>query len=260
VLPRIERRRRERLAERPAPDAWRVLLAREVPLLRQMPESLRQRLTGLMQVFLAEKTFVGCNGLEVSDTMRLVIAAQACALVLERPGVPSAGLYPALRSILVYPAEFLVHEQHEDEHGLVTEGHRSLSGQAWDASRIILSWADVTDSGDGYNVVLHEFAHYLDVEDDITTDGFERTDGREHAAWQDDLRREYERLAADIDAGRDTFLDPYAASEPAEFFAVATEAFFDVPRELVLHHPVLYARLAEYYRLDPARWTAASNS
>ena len=221
-----------------------------------MPAPARARLAGLVRVFLAEKNFVGCNGVTVDDRMAVVIAAQACVLVLARPGVPERGLYPQLRSILVYPEEFLVHEEHEDDDGLVTTGHRVLSGQAWDASRIILSWADVADAGDGYNVVLHEFAHYLDVEDDITMRAFEEDETE--SAWGRTLREEFDRLTAEVDAGMATFLDPYAATDPSEFFAVATEAFFDQSAEFAARHPALYRRLVEYYRLDPANWSSAA--
>jgi len=206
-----------------------------------MPEDLRRRLEGLVQVFLAEKMFVGCQGLAVTPHMRLAIAAQACLLVLGR----DEHVYDELRSILVYPGQFRVPGEWHDEHGVVTEEERVLAGEAWDVSRIILSWEDVRASGQGpeaYNVVIHEFAHYLDHETGAVVDAGV-------------LRGELEALRAAVDRGDDTFLDPYAAEDEAEFFAVASETFFETPAELRGAHPGLYDALAGFYRLDPVFWT-----
>jgi Mlc titration factor MtfA (ptsG expression regulator) len=231
-----------------------MYLRRRVPLYASMPEVLRGRLDGLVNVFLAEKEFVGCRGLAVTRPMKLAIAAQACLLVLGR----DEHVYDALRSVLVYPSQFVVKDAWHDEHGIVTEEERVLSGQAWDVSRILLSWEDVTtrESGaEAYNVVLHEFAHYLDHEGG-GMDGAPALGGRdEHARWAATFQAEFEALRASVDRGEETLLDPYAAEDEAEFFAVATEAFFEAPRELSHVHDELYSRLRDYYRLDPAAWT-----
>ena len=160
-----------------------------------------------------------------------------------------------LFSILVYPTAFVVPHTHRDGHGVVTEGQRVLSGQAWDSRRIIVSWQDIEDGlATGHNVVLHEFAHYLDMEDE-TMDGAPGLGSlRAYHEWSSVFWAEYERLRAALGAGQPTFLDPYAASEPAEFFAVVTEAFFEKPRELEMQHAGLYEQLRRYYRVDPARW------
>ena len=254
AAPLLRRRRRLRWATRALPEHWGDWLRSRVSFYEGMPIALRERLHGLMQIFVREKSFVGCNGLVVTEEMRVVIAAHACMLVLNRPDVPQSHIYDELFSILVYPTRFIVRETDEDA-GIVTEGHSVLSGQAWDSRRIILSWEDVCDSAsENDNVVLHEFAHYLDMEDE-TMDG---SPGLGSAAayqeWASVFRGEYERLVEEVDAGRATFLDPYAASEPAEFFAVTTETFFHQPRELQSRHPGLYEQLMKYYRVDPAKW------
>jgi MtfA peptidase len=247
--PLLRRRRRARSARLPLPNAVRDAIARNVPIVEALPPRHARRLEGLVSAFLVEKEFVGCNGLVVTDEIRATIAAHACLLVLGRPG----SLYDELESILVYPAAFWVEDEVHDEDGLVTQRRRELSGEAWDSHRIILSWEDVAVSAgrpaDGYNVVLHEFAHYLDAEGRGLADG--RRDG---AAWHGELMQEYEALCAAVDRGEETFLDPYAAEDEMEFFAVATEEFIECSADLARAHPRLYALMREFYGIDPAQW------
>jgi Mlc titration factor MtfA (ptsG expression regulator) len=150
-----------------------------------------------------------------------------------------------------------VREEWHDDDGIVTEEERVLAGQAWDVRRIVLSWEDVTGrSGgeDAYNVVIHEFAHYLDHEGG-GLDGTPALGGRaEHARWAEIFQAEFDALRAAVDRGQPTLLDPYAAEDEAEFFAVASEAFFEAPGRLREGHPALYGQLRDYYRLDPAAW------
>ena len=251
--PLLRSRRRARQRRTSLSEADRMYLRRRVPLYAAMPAAMQGRLDGLVNVFLAEKEFVGCGGLVVTRPMQLSIAAQACLLVLGR----DEHVYDALHSVLVYPSQFIVREEWHDEHGVVTEEERILAGQAWDVSRIVLSWEDVTTRGSGteaYNVVLHEFAHYLDHEGG-GMDGAPRLgDRHEHLRWAATFQAEFDALRAAVDRGEETLLDPYAAEDEAEFFAVATEAFFEAPRDLSRLHPELYERLREYYRLDPAAW------
>jgi hypothetical protein len=257
------RRRAARMAE-PLNEAAREAIARNVPAVARLPAGLRARHEALVNAFVAEKEFVGCNGLVVTAEIRATIAGLACLLVLGR-----RGHYDALHSILVYPTAFWVEDEVEDEAGVVEQRRRVLSGEAWEASRIILSWEDVLEAarfpGEGYNVALHEFAHYLDAEGlglaappplpigpQRTTDG----PARPVAAWADDLAAEFETLLDAVDRGEYTFLDPYAAEDESEFFAVATEDFFERAGELRAAHPRLYALLQEFYGLDPASWPA----
>lgn len=247
--PVLGTRRRAALRAGGLTDAERAILSRRVPLYRCVPPDLRERLDGSIRVFIAEKDFIGCGGLEVTPAMRLTIAAQACLLVLGR----DEHVYDELRSVLVYPSQFVVPQTWHDEDGVVTEEESVLAGQAWDVSRIILSWEDVAAGGrgeDAYNVVVHEFAHYLDHETGVSLD----VAGRQATGAAGLLAREYEALCEAVDRGQDSFLDPYAAEDEAEFFAVASEAFIETPRELAAAHPDIYAALAAFYRLDPARW------
>jgi Mlc titration factor MtfA (ptsG expression regulator) len=260
------RRRAARMAE-PLPEIARAAIDRNVPSVRRLPPELRARLESLMGAFLAEKQFIGCNGLVVTDEIRSTIAAMACLLVLGR-----RGHFDELHSILVYPAAFWVEDEIEDEAGVVAKRRRVLSGEAWESSRIILSWDDVLEAarfpGEGYNVALHEFAHYLDAEGlglaapAAPASQLQSTAARLRSldAWASDLNLEFEQLLDAVDRGEDTFLDPYAAEDETEFFAVATEDFFERPAELLASHPRLYALLQEFYALDPAVWSSPAPS
>ncbi len=244
------------MSQQPLPAQWRQWLEQDVAAYRRLPTDLRERLDGLVQIFVKQKEFVGCNELVVTDRMRVVIAANACLLVINRPGVPHK---QSLRRPLLDPGlsdgAFIVPETVRMENGLVSEGHRVLSGQAWDSRRIILSWEDIEKpSHAGHNVVVHEFAHYLDMEDE-TMDGAPGLGTRAaFQQWSGIFWNEYHRLRASLGAGLPTLLDPYAATAPAEFFAVVTEVFFGQSQELEAQHPLLYQQLRKYYRVDPARW------
>jgi Mlc titration factor MtfA (ptsG expression regulator) len=249
------RHRRSALARQPFPPHWQDWLRTRTSIYARVPPELRTRLHELVRIFVGEKTFVGCNGLVVTEEMRVVIAAYACLLVVNRPDVPRSHFYDDLFSILVYPTPFIVPHTQRDGHGVVSEGHRVLSGQAWDSRRIIVSWQDIEDGlATGHNVVLHEFAHYLDMEDETMDGAPGLGSARAYREWSKVFWEEYDRLRAALMAGQPTFLDPYAATAPAEFFAVVTEAFFEKSRELELQHAGLYEQLRRYYRVDPARW------
>ena len=251
-------RQRRRLRARPLPDAWREHLESTLPVYRALPPELRLRLDGLVQQFIVEKEFVGCRGLEVSIEMKLTIAAQACLLVVNRP----ARLYADLYSVLVYPAAFIAPDEHHDEAGVVHHHEQVLSGQTWDTHRVILSWDDVQASAaehtEGFNVVYHEFAHYLDAEDGRVNGAPLLGEARHYERWSKVMNAEFRKLQAA--AGRDepTLIDPYGAEDPAEFFAVVTEVFLELPGELRDQHPALYEELRRYYRLDPATWQLSS--
>lgn len=248
--------RRNRLRSQPFPPAWGRILEQEVPLCNSLPPADLEELKGHIQIFLAEKQFEGSGGLPMTDKIRVTIAAQACLLLLHR----ETDYYPGLSSIVVYPDEYLAPFEEMDESGVVTMGTDRRSGESWEQGTLVLSWADVQMAGvDGegaYNVVLHEFAHQLDAEDGVTdgTPYFPKRAVRKH--WQRTLETEYERLKDDAARGIVLVLDPYGAESPAEFFAVATEAFFENPRGLREHHLALYEELASYYQQDPAAWPA----
>ena len=245
-------RRRRHLRERPFPATWRSVLEDSVPLYRKLPPEDREELHGHIQVLLAEKHFEGTTGLDVTDRMRLIVAAQAAILLLHR----SADYFPKLVSVLLYPGEYSVQEEVEADDGLVEEVDEARVGESWQTGTLILSWEDVERDleSDLQNVVLHEFAHQLDAESGETNGAPVLADRALQARWAEAMSEAFERLTEAAERDEETLLDPYGAEDPAEFFAVATEAFFLVADQLEEEEPELYAALRDYFRQDPARW------
>ncbi len=248
---------RKRLKSRPFPREWLATLEENVPVYSRLSKADQVELQGHIQVFVAEKNFEAGAGFAMTDEVRVTIAALACLLLLHR----ETGCYPSLSSIVVYPGEFLAPYREVDESGVVTEGVDRRSGESWQEGTLVLSWEDITtgkrDVHDGYNVVLHEFAHQIDAEDRITS-GASLFPRHKRPRLVQILEQEYFRLQHDAAHGRTTVLDPYGAESPAEFFAVATECFFVKPRPLRDRHPVLYEELVRYYRQNPASWPNSS--
>lgn len=260
-----KKQRREKLKGAPFPPEWTRILEERFPLYARLPDEDRGELQGHIQIFLGEKKFEGCGGLEITEEMKVCIAAQACLLLLHR----NTDYYPGLRSILVYPTTYFVKTTRHVGGGVVEERLDSRLGEAWDSGAVVLAWDAVhhgtANPDDGHNVVFHEFAHQLDFEDGkadgapvlASDDSWFRQRSR-YRVWARVLSREYERLRADIQRGRTAVLDGYGATNPAEFFAVATESFFERPRQMRERHPELYEELKQYYRQDPAQWPVAA--
>jgi Mlc titration factor MtfA (ptsG expression regulator) len=239
----IARWRRGRLqADVPFPVSWRALLERQLPHYARLDPEQRERLHRHVQHFLAHTAFHGCNGLAITEEMRVLIAGLAGLLVLR----PDARPYPRLRSILVYPEAFWVHHPEPDELGLVSDEPQLQIGESWSETRVVLSWEDVQAAlaGDAVNVVAHEFAHQLD--DEGGGEGAPRL--RDYARWSQVMRAAYDELREQ----GSPVLDDYGAEGPGEFFAVATEAYFQRGAELKAQHPELYGLLRDYYRLETA--------
>jgi Mlc titration factor MtfA (ptsG expression regulator) len=250
--------RRKRLMARPFPSGWEAIIARNVPLYARLPASLKHQLHGHIQVLLAEKHFEGCGGLEMTDEIKVTIAAQAGILLLNR----KPRYYPGLASILVYPSTFLSESiQYLGDHVYIEEQAAHL-GESWRRGALVLAWDSVKRGGidvsDGQNVVLHEFAHQLDQEDGAADGAPILERGSLYAAWARILSKEYERLQATVRSGLETVMDEYGATNPAEFFAVATETFFEKPHAMKRRHPELYEALKGYYKLDPVEWGEGS--
>jgi Mlc titration factor MtfA (ptsG expression regulator) len=248
----FKRRRRGRIRARPFPAEWRAIAERNVPYCRLLTEDERVEMRGHVQVFLAEKRFEGCGGLEITDEIRVTVAAQACLLLLGR----DTDCYPGLSSVLVYPHPFLAKARHRLPGGAMLEGVEGHRGESWARGEVVLSWDEVlrgaADVHDGLNLVFHEFAHQLDDEF-VHADGAPALPRRSmYIAWARVLGSEYAQLIEDIEHHRPTTLRAYGATNPAEFFAVATEAFFEKPTALRARHAELYAQLQEFYRQDPA--------
>ncbi len=248
--------RRERLRSQPFPPAWLDIIKQNVPIYDRLSEADQRELHGHIQVFLAEKFFEGCGGLELTAEIKVTIAAQACLLLLHRV----TNYYPRLITILVYPHAYVARSIEPIGGGVVQEGETARLGEAWKDGVVVLSWDDVrrgtSDLHDGHNVVLHEFAHQLDQQDG-SADGAPILEHRsQYVTWARVLRDEYEQLRRDAEQGRSGVLDKYGATNPAEFFAVATECFFEKPIQLRWKHTQLYAELKKYYRQDPASFVS----
>ena len=248
-----KKRRRERLRQTPLPAEWLEIVHENVPYVASLPEADQQELGGLMQVFLDEKHFEGCGGLELTDAIRVTIAAQACVLLLHR----ETEVYPKLESILVYPHAYVAKGLHADQEHIMNEGPQTRLGESWGHGTVVLSWDDVrrgaSDVRDGHNVVFHEFAHQLDQENTLGPGAPTLPRRSMYLAWARVLGHEYESLLDALEHHRRTLIDPYGATNPAEFFAVVTELFFEKPRQLEKGHPELYEQLRGFYRQDPAR-------
>lgn len=246
-----------RALARPLPPAALDILARNIPVYAPMTPALQQQLQRLVAQFLHQKTFVGCEGLEVDDEMRYTIAGQACLLLLNRP----TRVYRSLRTILLYPGAFLVPRHEVGPGGVVTSNAHTLLGESWEDGRVVLSWDDVKrgagDWTDGHNVVLHEFAHQLDSESGSTNGAPYLGSPDSYRSWSAVLSRDYANLRYDAYYGRqDSVMDHYGATSPAEFFAVATETFFEKPWQMAARHAALFDELGRYYRVDPRAWLA----
>jgi len=256
-IPERKRLRRERLRTTPFPPEWREIITRNVPIFSRLPTTDQQELLGHVQVFLNEKRFEGCAGLELTDEMRVTIAAQACLLLLHR----ETDYYPELTSILVYPSSYVVEEDRYIGDNLWAEGAEGRLGHtARHLGSLVLSWDDVKHGAaapaDGQNLVVHEFAHQLDFEDS-NTDGAPALSTRsEYLTWARVMRPEFDALREAEGTGTESVLDTYGAANPAEFFAVATEAFFERPRALRAKNRKLYDRLAAFFRQDPIAFSA----
>ena len=235
----------------PFPEDWVRIIRKNVPLYNRLPDSLKEELHGLIHVFLAEKNFEGCGGLKITDEIKVTIAAQACVLLLNR----KTSHFKKLRTILVYPQTYVARTKSSD--GIITvDGHSVRLGESWQNGPVVLAWDSVTGGTmnitDARNVVLHEFAHQLDQEDGAA-DGAPILEHRSrYLTWARVLSGEYEALRNK--RGPRSVIDYYGATNPAEFFAVATEAFFEKPKQMNKKHPELYNELKNYYKLDPIEW------
>jgi Mlc titration factor MtfA (ptsG expression regulator) len=247
----FKKRRRAALREQPLTESERAILARNVPYLARLSAADREELDGLVRIFLTEKSFEGCGGLELTEEIRVTIAAQASILLLHR----DTDIYPNVDSILVYPSAYRVPTKRNDG-AVVIEGDEARIGESWTRGVVVLAWdhvkADAARPGDGQNVVLHEFAHQLDSEDGAMDGAPDLGTRARYTAWAHVLGDEYAELSARLHAGRASDIDAYGATNAPEFFAVVTEMFFEKSRAMKARHPDLYAELAAFYQQDPA--------
>jgi Mlc titration factor MtfA (ptsG expression regulator) len=228
---------------------WQELVS-HFPFAWTLPAEDQQRLKELVVLFLHEKDFAAAAGLQLNAPMQLWVAIQACILVL------NLGLdyYRGWSGIVLYPEQFVPRHQHVDETGIVHEGDEPYAGEAWLGGPVVLSWADIqgTECPDGVNVAIHEFAHKLDMLNG-DANGFPPLHaGMNRAAWSEAFAAAYDDFCRRVDTDEDTQIDPYASESPGEFFAVLSEAFFEIPDVVQDEYPQVYAQLAAFYRQDPA--------
>ncbi len=242
-------RRARAVRQRPVDAASWAAVVQRFSFLRSLHPGEQSRLRDLVAAFLSEKSLQGAGGLAITHDIELVIAAQACLLVLNL----DLDDYDDWVEIIVYPDEFIVDHEVIDENGVVHRVRGPLSGEAWERGPVILSWRDAgaADGGDGYNVVMHEFAHKLDIRNGAA-DGFPPLHaGMDRSRWTRAFTEAFEDMQARLDRHEYTLIDPYAAEDPAEFFAVLSELFFERPDTLQDIYPAVYSQLAQYYRQDP---------
>jgi Mlc titration factor MtfA (ptsG expression regulator) len=248
----LRRRRRRRLGSRPLPPGWRLFLTANFAQYGWLSPEDRARLDGLTQILVAEKNWEGCNGLVMTDEIKVTIAAQAALLAIRLVDEYFESIY----SVLVYPSAYVARQTELQPGGVVVESHSPRLGEASSVGAIVLSWPDVLRSGripdDGVNVVFHEFAHALDLQGH-GFDGAPLLESRaQYQTWAEVMTGEYHRLIQRTRHGRPTLLDPYGTVSEAEFFAVVTESFFEQPLDMREEHPKLYELFRDFFRQDPA--------
>ena len=250
--------RRKELLSSPLKEEWRKIISGNVPIYRRVPGEFRSELHGLINVFLSEKNFEGCGGLQITDEIRLCVAAQACILLLNR----KTNFFPTLSTVLIYPGVYFAKGPRRIGNQMI-EDETTRLGESWTGGTVVLSWDHVKHEAvslnDGQNVVLHEFAHQLDQEDGVANGLPVLGNGTNYIEWARILSGEYENLKFEVAHGVRDVIDAYGATNPAEFFAVATETFFEIPERMKARHPDLYEEFKKYYNLDPASWKEELN-
>jgi Mlc titration factor MtfA (ptsG expression regulator) len=251
--PLLVKWQRDRLMAKQFPKSWLSIIESNLSIYKSLTSEQQKELLGYIQVFLKEKQFIGCLGLQITEEIKVTIAAIACLLLFG----DRKTYFPNLRSVLVYPHAYIVNELIMNSY-VVEERRVARLGESWTRDQLVLSWEqiqqDVLNWKDGHNVILHEFAHQLDQEDGQAEGVPILPRVLDYEVWKQVMSAEYLQLCDRVENGQKTVLDNYGATSPAEFFAVATETFFEKPKQLNQKHEVLYEILQRYYRLDPRQW------
>lgn len=240
-----------KLRATPPPASWHAILKERFPTVYHLTEAQRTQLFGYMQVFLDRVNFEGCGGQGITDEIKVTVAAQACLLLVGR----EHAVYPRLKTVLVYP-----HTYQSGAKGMLggDNGQGARLGESWLSGVVVLSWDSVVGGArnmeDGHNVTFHEFAHQLDQEDGAADGAPILEGGSAYGAWARILSADYAALCEQTERGKLDVIDRYGATNPAEFFAVATETFFEKPGQLLAKHPELFEELKSYYKVDPLDW------
>ncbi len=246
--------KRDKVKQTPFKKEWRKIIQQRMPYFRQMPADLQLQLKQHIQVFLSEKEFIGCNGVKITDEIKITIAAQACLLLLNR----KTNYYPKLKIILVYPRAFVKEQQQQGADGVQYTQRVALAGESWGFGKVVLSWQDTIEGADipndGRNVVIHEFAHQLDQENGKANGAPTLGKHQSYKCWSTIFSEQFEHLRKQASAGIPSLFDYYGATEPAEFFAVTSEVFFERAKQFNHEYPELYKQLTQYYQVDPIHW------
>ncbi|MCP4189133.1 MAG: zinc-dependent peptidase [Planctomycetaceae bacterium] len=255
----LKRRRRQQIISQPFPAEWDLVLRQNVKQFGMLTDQEQNQVRNTLAVFVAEKHWEGCGGLTISDEVKVTISALIAILVL---GLDEQ-YFEYVLSILVYPDAYVASGKHVVEGGFIVEGDSAREGEAWYRGPVILSWSDVLLSGRGnsrgHNLVFHEFAHQLDMLNGRVADGIPPLESpAEMKDWEQLIHRTYRQLCERCSEGQPTVFDCYGATNIAEFFAVATETFFEKPQQFQRHHEELYGIFRSYYRQDPLDWLKAT--
>ena len=244
---------RDRLMAQQFPKSWLSIIESNLSIYRSLTSEQQKELLGYIQVFLKEKQFIGCLGLQITEEIKVTTAAIACLLLFG----DRKTYFPNLRSVLVYPHTYIVNELIMNSY-VVEERRVARLGESWTRDQLVLSWEqvqqDIRNWKDGHNVILHEFAHQLDQEDGQAEGVPILARALDYEVWKQVMSAEYLQLCDRVENGQKSVIDNYGATSPAEFFAVATETFFEKPNQLYQKHQNLYELLQRYYRLDPRQW------
>lgn len=249
----LHRAHRDRLLKTPLPSSWLSILEQNISIYTKLPPPLREELHGYIHIFLDEKEFIGRDGVAITDEIRVTVAGNACLLLLQG----QKRHFPGFTSILIYPDTYVAHQTSHD--GLVaTEAPSRRAGESWVRGPVVLSWADVArgslNERDGHNVVIHEFAHKLDEQSGDMNGLPVLRDNSHYEEWTEVLSEEFDALKDRAQRGTNKVMDAYGTVSPPEFFAVATESFFEKPVQMKKRIPDLYAQLKTFYNVDPAAW------
>lgn len=245
---------RKKITMKPFNKHWRKIIHKRIPAFKKMPTDVQLQLKNHIQVFLAEKEFIGCNGVVIDDEVRVTVAAQACLLLLNR----KTNYYAKLHSILIYPREFIKEQTNRSANGVEYKQRIALKGESWGFGKVVLSWEDIIFGAeqpcDGQNVVIHEFAHQLDQENGRANGAPILTATQNYATWSSTFEKEFKQLQHQANTHKPSLFDYYGATNPAEFFAVTSEVFFEQPLRFKHEHGALYQQLSRFYHVDPTLW------
>jgi len=248
----LAKKQRLKLLKMPLKPEFEKILLKNIPPYKRLSEKMRKELQGLVNIFLYEKEFEGCGGLELTDEMRITIAGEACLLLLNRN---LTDCFPDLQTILVYPTAYVASGAEIIGGRRVENAVTTRAGESWQNGAVVLAWDHIKhgaqDCNDGHNVVLHEFGHQLDQESGAANGA---PPLKTYHTWTQVMGNNFQELCEKVEEHRKDVIDPYGATNPAEFFAVTTETFFEKPEKLKKEHPKLFQQLQKYYQVNPIEW------